>query len=95
MADKQNAFALSTPGNPVFLSAKGGVPATYKFQTREGGLGVLQIVGFTDEDRAEASRRWTPPTVEQLAPREGRILRLASLGQSAYASLPNGRTRGN
>jgi tRNA A-37 threonylcarbamoyl transferase component Bud32 len=25
-------------------------------------------VGFTDEDQAEAARRWTPPTVEQLAP---------------------------
>ncbi len=24
-------------------------------------------VGFTDEDQAEAARRWTPPTVEQLA----------------------------
>ena len=41
MADKRNVFAVSTPGNPVYLSAKGGVPATYKFQTREGGLGVL------------------------------------------------------
>lgn len=25
-------------------------------------------VGFTDEDQAEAAKRWTPPTVEQLAP---------------------------
>lgn len=56
MADKQTAFSLSTPGNPVFLSAKGGVPATYKFQTREGGLGVLQIVGFTDNPKGTKIR---------------------------------------
>ncbi len=56
MADKRNAFAVSTPGNPVYLSAKGGVPATYKFQTREGGLGVLQIVGFTDDPKGTKIR---------------------------------------
>ncbi len=56
MDAKQNAFALSTPGNPVFLSAKGGVPVTYMFQTREGGLGVLQIVGFTDDPKGTRIR---------------------------------------
>ena len=55
-ADKPNAFAVSTPGNPVYLSARGGVPATYKFQTREGGLGVLQIVGFTDDPKGTRIR---------------------------------------
>jgi len=48
LADGQNAFKASKPGNPVFLSAKGGVPATWTFQTREGGLGILQILSFTD-----------------------------------------------
>jgi len=43
-ADRDNAFKLSKPGNPVFLSAKGGVPATFTFQTREGGVGILQIL---------------------------------------------------
>jgi len=56
MADKESAFSLSTPGNPVYLSAKGGVPATYIFQTREGSMGVLQIVGFTDNPKGTRIR---------------------------------------
>jgi hypothetical protein len=36
------------PGSPVFLSAKGMLPETFLFRTREGGEGVLQIVGFND-----------------------------------------------
>ena len=51
LADRENAFKASNPGNPVFLSAKGAVPATWILQTREGGLGILQILGFTDQPK--------------------------------------------
>lgn len=40
-----------TPGSPVFLSAKGALPETYLFRTREGGIGLVQITGFSGEPR--------------------------------------------
>jgi len=40
-----------TPGSPVFLSAKGELPQTFLFRTREGGTGLLQITGFTNNPR--------------------------------------------
>ncbi|MGD2174932.1 MAG: ankyrin repeat domain-containing protein, partial [Candidatus Brocadiaceae bacterium] len=42
-------LATGTPGSPVFMTAKGDPPATYMFRTREGGMGILQIVGFTED----------------------------------------------
>jgi hypothetical protein len=30
------------------MTAKGDLPATYLIQTREGGRGILQITGFSD-----------------------------------------------
>ena len=44
-------LASGTPGNPVFMSAKGDLPATFAFRTREGGMGVLQIVAFSADPR--------------------------------------------
>jgi len=44
-------LVTGTPGNPVFMSAKGDLPATYVFRTRESGMGVLQIVAFNDNPR--------------------------------------------
>jgi len=48
---KDEAIAAGTPGSPVFLRAKGKLPETFLFKTREGGMGVLQITGFTDNPR--------------------------------------------
>ncbi len=44
----QELWAFAKAGLPVYISVKGDLPATYVFKTREGGMGILQIVGFTD-----------------------------------------------
>jgi hypothetical protein len=44
-------LTLGTLGSPVFLSAKGQLPETFLIKTREGGMGILQITGFTENPR--------------------------------------------
>ncbi len=39
------------PGSPAFLSAKGQLPESFLFRTREGGVGLLQITDFNDNPR--------------------------------------------
>src|SRR5690606_19090232 len=41
----------ASAGSHIFLSAKEDLPETFLFETREGGRGVLQIVGFSEEPR--------------------------------------------
>jgi len=46
---KEGAWNLSKPGSPVYMMAKGKLPVTYQFKTREGGVGLLQIIGFAEK----------------------------------------------
>ncbi len=44
-------LAQSPRGETVLLNAKDSMPPTWLFQTREGGRGILQITGFTENPR--------------------------------------------
>jgi len=55
VAELKATLATGKPGTPQMIG-KGGLPATYLFKTREGGMGVLQIVGFSDKPRGVSIR---------------------------------------
>ncbi len=48
---EQEFWTFARPGFPVYTSAAGDLPATFAFRTREGGMGILQIVGFTEDPK--------------------------------------------
>jgi len=52
----QKSLGWGKIGSPVFMSGKGELPTTYIFKTREGGMGILQIVGFTEDPRGVSIR---------------------------------------
>lgn len=59
-------FALSRPGNPVYLTARGGIPATYAFKTREGGIGLLQIINVEENKFTRIRYKLVQPSVAEV-----------------------------
>jgi hypothetical protein len=51
-------LTMSTPGTPVTMTGKGGLPATYAVKTREGGQGLLQIVSLSTNNPPEVRIRY-------------------------------------
>lgn len=47
----QSQLAFGKPGTPAVMSGKGNLPASFLFQTREGGKGVLQILSVSDDPK--------------------------------------------
>ena len=47
--EQEEMLSKGVPGFPVFMSAKGTLPATYLLKTREGGRGILQILELRDQ----------------------------------------------
>ncbi|MFC1739059.1 HEAT repeat domain-containing protein [Planctomycetota bacterium] len=55
-------------GYPAYMTAQGQLPVTYFFKTREGGIGILQITGFSDEPKGVKIRYKMVQTVESIKP---------------------------
>ena len=78
-------FSVAKPGNPVFLTAK-TLPATFTFKTREGGVGILQIIGFIENPKGVKVRYKLVQQVSQ-GPAEPAA---ATNGQSEKPVKPEG-----
>jgi hypothetical protein len=44
-------LAVASLGMPAIMSGRGELPVTFAFKTRQGGMGLLQITGFTENPR--------------------------------------------
>ncbi len=60
-------LGAAQPNSLVPISAKGDLPATYIFKTREGGTGILQIVGFSSDPHGVKIRYKLVQKVEAVA----------------------------
>lgn len=47
----EGELSIAKAGTPVLMSAKGDLPVAYIFKTREGGMGIVQIMEMQDKKK--------------------------------------------
>jgi hypothetical protein len=65
-----NAISARLTVTKFLLSADGALPKTFLFETREGGLGILQIVGFVEGPRGVKVRYKRVQSGNEIAAKE-------------------------
>jgi len=80
--------------SPLIMTGADELPATYAFKTREGGMGVLQIVGFTEDPPGVKIRYKMVQTITETAgqaiSKQAHVLRVTVLGPQGRA-VANGQ----
>jgi hypothetical protein len=68
VAELREVLADTVPGRPVVMMGTGPLPATYATKTRAGRIGLLQILGFSDQPRGVKIRyKLASPSADRTA----------------------------